>query len=213
MPETAEQRPYHHGSLRAALLDAAERGLRERGADRLSLRDLAREIGVSHAAPRRHFADRQALLDALAEAGFVRLGAAMHAALSEGDGDGGDDGGGGEREFPTRVRDAVSAFAHFATENPALHALMNAGKHRPGATRVAQAAASAFAQMYDLIEEGQANDTLRQGDPEEIGIILYATVQGITTMVNNGMIDAARLDGLIDTAVALFLRGARPPGR
>jgi AcrR family transcriptional regulator len=46
VPDATDERPYHHGHLRAALLDAAERGLRERGADQLALRDLAREIGV-----------------------------------------------------------------------------------------------------------------------------------------------------------------------
>ena len=69
---TATARPYHHGNLRPALLGAAERAL-ARGRE-LSLRELAREIGVSHAAPRRHFADKQALLDALALDGFERLG-------------------------------------------------------------------------------------------------------------------------------------------
>src|ERR1700743_3241233 len=66
-------RPYHHGHLRDTLLAEAERTLREQGVEQLSLRDLARQLGVSHAAPRRHFADRQALLDALAGAGFARL--------------------------------------------------------------------------------------------------------------------------------------------
>ena len=69
-----DARPYHHGNLRTALLEAAERTLRERGVQALSLRELAREVGVSHGAPRRHFPDRQALLDALARAGFERLG-------------------------------------------------------------------------------------------------------------------------------------------
>jgi AcrR family transcriptional regulator len=69
--------PYHHGNLRAALLDAAECSVEEQGAEQLSLRELARAVGVSHAAPRSHFPDRQALLDALAERGFDRLAAAM----------------------------------------------------------------------------------------------------------------------------------------
>src|ERR1700732_2252376 len=74
------ERPYHHGNLRTALLVAAERTVRERGAQNLSLRELAREVGVSHGAPRRHFPDRQALLDALADAGFARLGADLRSA-------------------------------------------------------------------------------------------------------------------------------------
>ncbi|MFC8424211.1 TetR/AcrR family transcriptional regulator [Streptomyces sp. NPDC057236] len=200
MPEPAGHRPYHHGNLRAALLDAAERSLRAHGADQLSLRDLARELGVSHAAPRRHFADRQAVLDALAEAGFVRLGAALRAALTAGESD----------DFPTRVRNAVSAYAHFATGNAALCELMNTSKHHPGATVVTRAAATAFGQMTRLIEEGQERGELEQGDPEQVGLILYATVQGITAMVNSGAIGEEQLDGLVDTAVSQFLRGARP---
>ncbi|MCP3012463.1 TetR/AcrR family transcriptional regulator [Nocardiopsis dassonvillei] len=198
----AGQRPYHHGNLRSAILDAAARQLREHGADQLSLRDLAREVGVSHAAPRRHFADRQALLDALAEAGFVRLGEALRTALAEA----GD-------AFDVRVHRAVLAFARFATENAALLELMNSGKHRPGATRLAEAAEAAFGQVRELIEEGQERGALEHGDPERIGIILYATVQGLATMVNGDMIDADRLDGLVETAVEQFLRGARPRGR
>ena len=75
-------RPYHHGNLRAALLASAERTLDEGGVGELSLRELARQVGVSHAAPRRHFADKQALLDALAEDGFERLGEALRDALA-----------------------------------------------------------------------------------------------------------------------------------
>src|ERR1700704_6555268 len=75
------ERAYHHGNLRTALLEQAERTLRDRGAEELSLRELAREVGVSHGAPRRHFADRQALLDALAEAGYARLGGEIRTAV------------------------------------------------------------------------------------------------------------------------------------
>ncbi|TDQ46098.1 TetR/AcrR family transcriptional regulator [Actinorugispora endophytica] len=197
--EPAGQRPYHHGNLRSAILEAAARHLREHGADQLSLRDLAREIGVSHAAPRRHFTDRQALLDALAETGFVQLGGALRTSLAEA----GD-------SFAARVHNAVSAFAHFATENAALLELMNSGKHRPGATRIVDAAEAAFGQMVELIKEGQEHGVLERGDTERIGIILYATVQGITTMVNGGMVDAEKLDELVEAAVEHFLRGARP---
>ena len=65
---------YHHGNLRAALLERAEHKLSREGAHTLSLRELARDVGVSHGAPREHFRNKQALLDALAETGFQRLG-------------------------------------------------------------------------------------------------------------------------------------------
>src|SRR5688500_11230764 len=77
-------RPYHHGDLRTALLSRAEETLERTGIAGLSLRELAREVGVSHGAPRRHFADKDALLTALAEDGFGRLGAALAAAAASG---------------------------------------------------------------------------------------------------------------------------------
>lgn len=68
---------YHHGDLRPALLRAAAKILEREGRDAISLRDLARRAGVSHNAPYRHFADRQALLDALAAEGFALLAAEL----------------------------------------------------------------------------------------------------------------------------------------
>lgn len=64
---------YQRGNLREALPDRAIPVLRERGAGAVSLRELARDVGVSHAAPSRHFADRRQLLDALAVSGFALL--------------------------------------------------------------------------------------------------------------------------------------------
>lgn len=198
MPEATHERPYHHGNLRAALLDAAERNLREHGVDQLALRDLAREIGVSHAAPRRHFADRQALLDALAEAGFVRLDAALRAALA----DAGD--------FPSRVRAAAGVYTRFATENAALLELMYTSKHRPGATRIVKAAEAPLGLMNDLIVQGQEQGALQAGDPERIGMVLFATLQGIATIINGNVVDPDLRESLVETAVEQFLRGARP---
>ncbi|MBF4133435.1 MULTISPECIES: TetR/AcrR family transcriptional regulator [Streptomyces] len=201
MPDTTERRPYHHGNLRTDLLDAAERSLRAHGAEQLSLRDLARDVGVSHAAPRRHFADRRALLDALAESGFRRLGERLRAAVDE---------IGDEGDLPARLHAFASAYVRFATENAALTELMNSSKHRPGATAVAEAAAATFGQIGDLIKEGQERGELEGDDPAETGLVIYATVLGITSMLNSGMIEPARLEGLVGTAVTQFLRGARP---
>ncbi|GGP34016.1 TetR/AcrR family transcriptional regulator [Saccharothrix coeruleofusca] len=199
MPPATDERPYHHGKLRPALLEAAERHLRERGADELSLRDLARELGVSHAAPRRHFADRQALLDALAEAGFTRLDTALRDALAA-----------ARADFPARVRAAMTAYLRFATENAALLDLMYTSKHRPGATRIIKAAEAPFGLMNDLIVQGQEQGALEAGAPERIGIVLFATLQGIASIVNGNIVKPELLDGLVETAAQQFLRGARP---
>ena len=75
--------PYHHGSLREAILEAAERILEREGIAGLSLRAAAREAGVSHAAPKNHFGDVRGLLSELAAVGFARFGAALVANTRE----------------------------------------------------------------------------------------------------------------------------------
>ena len=70
-------RPYHHGNLRQELLRVAEAALEARGVQQLSLRELSRELGVSHASPQRHFPTKQDLINALALVGFERLDAVV----------------------------------------------------------------------------------------------------------------------------------------
>ncbi|WP_041626295.1 TetR/AcrR family transcriptional regulator [Stackebrandtia nassauensis] len=199
MPQATDERPYHHGNLRTALLEAAQASLREHGAAQLSLRDLAREVGVSHAAPRRHFPDRQALLDALAENGFTQLDTILRTACA----DAGDD-------FAARLRATMTAYTRFATDNAALLELMYTSKHRPGATAIVKAAEAPFQLMIELLQQGQAQGALPSGAPERIGIILFATLQGIASLINGNFVEADLLDELVDTAVEQFLHGARP---
>jgi len=66
---------YHHGNLKQALLDRAAEVIADQGIEALSLRGLARDVGVSHAAPARHFRDKKALLSALATEGYLRFSA------------------------------------------------------------------------------------------------------------------------------------------
>ncbi|MGO9490176.1 MAG: TetR/AcrR family transcriptional regulator [Solirubrobacteraceae bacterium] len=193
-----EVRPYHHGNLRTALLEAAAETVRERGAQELSLRQLARDAGVSHAAPRRHFPDRQALLDALAEAGFERLGAELRAAAQEA----------GE-EFQPRLEAIAAAYVRFATRDAALLELMFANKQREESGALHEAADRAFAVMLKLIEQGQQDGVLEQGEPERVGLVLFATIQGIAALVTGGLVAPDQLDDLVADAIAHFLRGSR----
>jgi AcrR family transcriptional regulator len=197
---SVNERPYHHGNLRTALLAQAERTVRERGVQDLSLRELAREVGVSHGAPRRHFADRQALLDAVAEAGFARLGIELQSAVT----------GAGE-DFQARLRATAAAYVRFATRDAALLELMFAGKHREESGTLNEAANRAFSVMLELIRQGQADGVLEPGEPERVGLVLFATIQGIAALLNGGMIDPEQLDELVADAIAHFLRGSRAP--
>jgi AcrR family transcriptional regulator len=195
------ERPYHHGHLRAALLDEAERMLRGRGAQALSLRELARNLGVSHGAPRRHFPDRQALLDALAERGFQRLGGELRAAYDRAGAD-----------FKSRLHATAAAYVRFATRDAALLELMFAGKHGDHADALRSAADDAFSVMFELIGEGLADGALDDGgEPERIGLVLFATVQGVAALLTGGIIEAGQLDRLLTDAIDHFLSGVPAP--
>ncbi|NEC13954.1 TetR/AcrR family transcriptional regulator, partial [Streptomyces sp. SID8014] len=92
-------RTYHHGDLRRAVLAAAEEVIRTEGPHALSLRDLARRAGVSHAAPAHHFKDRTGLLTAFATEGWALFAAALQAAPD--------------------LRERGVAYVRFAREHPA----------------------------------------------------------------------------------------------
>ncbi len=111
-PRVAAPAPYHHGSLHAALLRAAESILERDGIAGLTLRAAAREAGVSHAAPKNHFGDIRGLLSELAAVGFARLATALTANVGEGD--------------PPRMRlSAIGrGYVAFARQNPGLFLLM-----------------------------------------------------------------------------------------
>ena len=103
---------YHHGDLANALISAALAAVEQDGPEAVSLRDLAQGLGVSRAAPYRHFADRDALLAAVAARGFEDLNVGYEAALAaEGDG----------RE---KLRAAGRVYLDFARRRPGLFQLM-----------------------------------------------------------------------------------------
>jgi AcrR family transcriptional regulator len=74
-------RPYHHGDLKPAVLEAAEKILETEGIDALTLRAVARMVGVSHTAPKNHFGDIEGLFTELAAVGYRRFGAALSRAM------------------------------------------------------------------------------------------------------------------------------------
>jgi AcrR family transcriptional regulator len=195
-------RRYHHGDLRAALLTQAETTLRETGVDGLSLRDLARTIGVSHGAPRRHFEDKAALLEALVAEGFHRLGEALaKAAVLE------------DRDFVAILKDVAVTYIRFATDNPALVDLMSSSRYLADADdALVRARETSFSPVRHLVEVGQSTGQLAPGEVARIGTLIFATLHGLATMANNKMIDPLD-DQLISDAVNSLLVGLAPPIR
>ncbi|MES4906958.1 MULTISPECIES: TetR/AcrR family transcriptional regulator [unclassified Streptomyces] len=189
-------RPYHHGDLRAALLTRAEQTLREKGPAALSLRELARDIGVSHAAPSRHFKDKQALLDALALEGFDRFLGALTTARESGE------------TFADRLGAIARAYVGFATDNAALLELMYSVKHEPDASKELVACSHRLAALaMELIEDGQRREEVRPGPVEGITLPVMAAMHGFATLVANGTLPAEEVEQGLDATIAFALRG------
>jgi AcrR family transcriptional regulator len=196
---------YHHGNLRAALLERAELLLEEVGPEKLSLRELARQAGVSHGAPRQHFPDKQSLLDELAVTGLDRMGAALDAALDGADG-----------PFAGRLEVFVRAWVGFATAHPALLELMFARKNRPGADRPRAVADRAFARSSAMIAQAQQAGEIDGGpgeaDRDRVAMAIFATVQGLAALVTSGMSGDRPVAELVAGTVRTLLDGLRPRG-
>ncbi|MFF4984530.1 TetR/AcrR family transcriptional regulator [Streptomyces sp. NPDC001046] len=199
MVRMPDSRPYHHGDLRSTLLAGAERTLREKGAGALSLRELAREAGVSHAAPGRHFKDKQALLNALALTGYDRLGQALESA---------DDPA---LPLERRLTVLTRAYLAFAIDNGELLELMYARKHEPDASeQMASAVDRTVGSLERVIADAQERGEIVAGDPHRITLLTGATLQGIASFAAGGMLDPrSALDG-IEELVHLLLHGLRP---
>ncbi|MEY2603931.1 MAG: hypothetical protein QOH31_1720 [Verrucomicrobiota bacterium] len=193
-------RPYHHGSLREALLRAAEVALEAHGASRLSLRDLSRTVGVSHTSPRRHFTNKQALLDALARTGFQRLDATL-GQVAKGRG----------RNFGMQLTRAAQAYVGFALKHPALWALMFEAKHRVGAPRdLLEASDAAFSHIPAILKAGQAAGEIVEGDPAPLSLTLSAALQGLVSISTDGEFKGVPLETLVPVTVKQILLGLRP---
>ncbi|WP_410780460.1 TetR/AcrR family transcriptional regulator [Leifsonia sp. SIMBA_070] len=188
------QRPYHHGNLRGELLVTAEKVLREEGVEQVTLRDLARRAGVSHAAPSRHFPDREALLVALAATGYERLGRAVIRARE----DAGDN-------FDGRFRAFATAFVRFAIESPALVDVMFTSGKGVGSAALQEARSVLYDAFGSLVEEGLERRSLRRLEPDRLKPLIIATMQGVAAFAAAGTLPVEAVDSLIEDACSLFI--------
>lgn len=176
----AERAPYHHGDLRTALVAEGMRLLVEEGAGDLSLRGVARNVGVSATAVYRHFPDKDALLSAIAEEGFRRLAEAQRAAFNN------------AKDGETRAFGATgAAYVRFALANPALFRLMFS---KPTvASRQSDAAA--------FLRENATARAPSGLDQRIFALQAWSTVHGLAMLMLDGLAPAD--DALIDKVIAL----------
>lgn len=181
------KRPYHHGDLRAAVLKAAASEIERRGFETLSLRELAASIGVAHSAPYRHFADRDALLAALAAQGFAELLTRYK-------------DGGRDTAPDVRLRACGQAYLELATDRPQLFRLMFASDLLSGAAPADPALAEAATACYVALEE-RVRATRPNADERTIkaATIAYASLAyGFALMRAGNRISPLMRGGLSD---------------
>lgn len=172
---------YHHGELRQALLDAAAAVVERDGVGALSLRDLARRLGVSHAAPAHHFADRTALLVQLATDGYARFGAALSEAARA-------------ATDPFERLDAVGrAYVRFAMDHPGRFRVMF-GRELAELDPPCPVGPSGGAAWQVLVESVRAalaeTPAERRLDVEGVAFACWATVHGAAMLWLDGPLRA-----------------------
>lgn len=184
-PPRARRKPagaYHHGDLRRSLLDAALALVRTEGPRGVSLRAAARRAGVSPAAPYRHFADREALVAAVAEEGFLALGAAVRAAAERAGAD-----------PVARLETLGIEYVRFALAHPSHYRVMFGEEiaDRTAHAGLAAAAEAAFAGLAAAVADGQRAGRLRPGDAGDLARVCWALVHGLADLLVAGQLTGA----------------------
>lgn len=204
----ARQQPYHHGDLHQTLLATAERILERDGIRGLTLRAVAREAGVSHAAPAHHFRDLAGLVSELAAIGYRRFGAAMNAAVVPG------------RSWAEIGLARAHAYLDFAREHPAMYQLMFRAERLDMSNPVLKEAANAsFAGLVAAVGIGRGetvtNEALTLAQAADAARA-WSMMHGFSTLLLDGrlsdILDRLPAGSTVDQLLDVMLRGGGPLG-
>jgi len=179
--KSAGDTPYHHGDLREALLQAAERVLERDGLAGLTLRAVAREAGVSHAAPTHHFGDLTGLVSELAAIGFRMFNAAMVAA--------------GNSETLPMMKGLASAKAYvaYAQAHPGMYGLMFRTERldysRASLNEAAEASFAGLANAIGMMRQEQISEDALTLDQGAAIARAWSMVHGFTMLLLDGRLE------------------------
>ena len=203
-PARKADRPYHHGNLRRALLDEAVATIRAEGVDALTLREIGARLGVSRTALYRHFADKRALLAAVATEGFRTLREQLVAAWEE--------GGRGRAAFESMG----VAYVRFAVANPSHYRVMFGDYRRLCAVDPdlqAEAGAS-FDVLLQALITLQAAGAIRRDEPRQLALFVWSVVHGVAMLAIDGQLGQEMsawpaMRGVVDFALEKMRTGIR----
>ena len=170
---------YYAGDLRRDLLDAALAVVGTQGPSAVNLRGLARQLGVSHAAPANHFADKAAIFTAIAREGFELLGAAMGEAVAD------------LRDQPSAARFLAigRAYVDFAVAHPAHFEVMWRNDLVSGDDPALHAAAEAtFEQLMAGVRAAQAEGWAAGADERSVAYLAWSSVHGLAVLWLSGQL-------------------------
>jgi AcrR family transcriptional regulator len=175
-------KPYHHGDLHRELLCAARELLEENNIASLSLRAVAKKIGVSHTAPYRHFKDKESLLAGIAGEGFKELTAQMRQATDLHPGDPG-----------AQLQEAGDRYVRLVLKNPQCVQLMFGGILPCDDTypEVRESGDMAFNTLKEIIAGGQARGVFKKGDVELLALTVWSGIHGLSLLFVSGSLDNA----------------------
>jgi len=189
-------RSYHHGDLRSALVGAAVARVEEVGAENLSLRAVAAQVGVSPSAAYHHFADKDALLGEVAAEGLQRLVIAVSAQVAE-------IPAGSLEAARMRFRAAGEAYVAFALSHPQLFrvAFSPYCLDSPSTPKSDDGSVPVLTELLnDLVATGGIHPRVRE-DSEDVFV---ATLHGLATLALQGMISAERVPELLTKIEQMF---------
>ncbi|MFC3713968.1 TetR/AcrR family transcriptional regulator [Sphingoaurantiacus capsulatus] len=174
-------KPYHHGDLRAALVAEALTLVEESNAENISLREVARRVGVSPQAVYRHFPDKAALMAELAQTGLARLAVAQQAASER--------AGGGSAGFAA----TGAEYVRFALANPGLFRLIFAH----GAAHAGEMCAD---NPMSMLREASAALAPPGRDPAAFALQAWSIAHGLAMLMLDGQVpvDEALIDRVVD---------------
>ena len=177
---------YHHGNLKEALISAGLEILSEQGIEGLSLRNVAKKIGVSHTASYNHFPDKQALLAAISTAGHEQLHQILLDTFEK-----------TKHSSSHIISEIAWAYLQFALDNPAIFKLMFSGaleeeRDHPEYVEISQKSIALFKEM---IVFSQNKGQLPEGKVEIIAVKLWSLVHGFTYLMLENQFPLEYLQG------------------
>jgi len=203
MTPRLERDTYHHGDLRNALLEEAARLVGERGAEGFSLREAARAVGVSPTAAYRHFADKTALLAAVASDGFSRLAAAMEKATARVTAP-----AGSTARAAAALAAVGEAYVEFAVRHPSRYRVMfgpwmgEAGDCAPG---VGPSGKDPYRLLVDALDDLVACGAVTAGARAGAEVLAWSAVHGLAALLVDGLLDTGPRERA--GAIRLVVRG------